>query len=58
MVTHNLVPVAFTGATVHYSLFRTAKGNTFDFTLGYAIGTISDIHGNVKAPGGSFTWTW
>ena len=49
---------AFTGATVHYSLFRTAKGNTFDFTLGYAIGTISDIHGNVKAPGGSFTWTW
>ena len=49
---------AFTGACVHYSLFRTAKGNTFDLTMGYAVGTISDISGSVKAPGASLTWTW
>jgi hypothetical protein len=49
---------AFTGASLHYSLFRTAKGNTFDVTAGYAIGTISDITGNVQAFGGSFTWTF
>ena len=49
---------AFGGASLHYSLFRTRAGNTFDFTAGYAIGTISDIRGNVKAPGGSFTWTF
>jgi hypothetical protein len=49
---------AFTGATLHYSLLRTKAGNTLDLTVGYAIGTISDISGNVKAPGGSLTWTW
>ena len=49
---------AFTGATVHYSLFRTAAGNTIDLTGGGAVGTISDIHGNVTAFGGSLTWTF
>ena len=49
---------AFAGASLHYSLFKTAAGNTFDVTAGYALGTISDITGNVKAFGGGFTWTW
>ena len=53
-----VVAQAFTGASLHYALFRTAKGNTFDVTAGYAIGTISDITGNVQAFGGSATWTF
>jgi hypothetical protein len=56
--TKGAIAQAFTGASLHYSLFRTKAGNTFDFTGGYAIGTISDISGNVNAYGGSFTWTW
>lgn len=48
----------FVGSSLHYALFRTKSGNTFDFTVGYAIGTISDIKGNVEAGGGSFTWTF
>lgn len=56
--TRSAVAQAFTGASLHYALFRTAKGNTFDVTAGYAVGTISDITGNVQAFGGSATWTF
>ncbi len=49
---------AFTGASLHYSLYRTATGNTVDFTIGYALGTISDVPGITKAVGGSVTFNF
>jgi hypothetical protein len=49
---------AFTGGTLHYAIYRTHAGNTLDLTGGAAIGTISDISGNVTAFGGSLSWTW
>lgn len=58
LATKQAIAQAFVGASIRYTLFRTAKGNDFDLTAGYAVGTISDISGNVKAIGGSLSWTW
>jgi len=46
---------AFTGATLHWPIARNRRGGTWDITIGGAVGTISDIKGNVKAAGGSLT---
>ena len=56
--TRQAVAQAFAGASLHYSLYRTHAGNTFDVTAGYAQGTISDIRGNVWSAGGSIAFTW
>jgi hypothetical protein len=49
---------AFGGASLHYILMRTSAGNTWDLTVGYAVGTISDVTGNVTAIGGSLTFSF
>jgi len=48
----------FAGSSLHYSLYRTHAGNTVDLTVGYAIGTISDIKKNVQSVGGSVSFSF